>query len=464
MAIRLTRSATRPDLITGLRFPIYISHRGGPLRFPEHSIEGYRASAADGFPVEGGDVNRLADGSLVCLHDSTIDRTMTGTGTVTALTRAQWEALRVKQSGGPGTTANWITAAGGRPTYFVDVLEEFGGRVLLFPEIKDPNISTSVITEVTRRNLHRAVVLSSFSWTVTQQIAASGVSAMFVSDTVGTGGANPSVADLTAAGVEWLACSTSASAAYIAAAKAAGLRVIVYTVNTRTQAGTSITTNGADGVYTDDPWYVSRRSDAQLASDSDPWATKRFWAGARASNATGVVFYGLDMMGSDASASAIHYVNHNWAGVRTSTGRIRIRVRVHFLPSSNTDLTRWVSLFAGQFGDDASYLDSSTPQTPAQYGYHLLIRRNGSMDIWTRNAAGVAAQLSTVAGTSIANTAEGSWDIEATIDATNVTLKNITQGTSTTVANTAYREAFKLASIINGTHAYLSRMSVTDLA
>lgn len=443
-----------PDLVTGLRYPLYIAHRGGSLRYPEHSIEAYRAAAAAGFPVEP-DLGVLSDGAIVCIHDSTVDRTMTGTGAVSSFTSAQWQAMRVNQIGGP---AGATGAARGQPTFFTDVLREFGGHYLLVPEIKNTAQRAAILAAIEARGLRRAVIVQSFVYADVQDAGGRGIAAMFLSDAVGTGGANPTAAQVFASGIEFLGCSTAASGAYISAAKAAGLKVIVYTTNTRAAAATAITTNGADGVFSDDPWHVTGN---YLASDTDPWASKRWWPGSSFTlGPAGPVYFGVDMFGSEAIAAQQANFNHNWAGTRTGTGRVRVRARVHFLPSANTDLTRWVSVFIGQFGDDSTYSDVGAAD---EFGYHVLFRRNGAMDIYSRPAGAGATQIATVAGTTVAAASEGFWDVEITIDATNVTVKNVTTGVSATVANTTFRQAFKLASIVNATNAYLSRMSVADL-
>ena len=45
-----------------------IAHRGAPLQFPEHSLEGYRAAARMGAGILECDVTFTADGELVCRH------------------------------------------------------------------------------------------------------------------------------------------------------------------------------------------------------------------------------------------------------------------------------------------------------------------------------------------------------------------------------------------------------------
>lgn len=447
--------AALPDLLTDLRYPLYIAHRGGPQRYPEHSIEAYRAAADDGFAVEP-DLDALADGSIVCLHDSTVDRTMTGTGAASSLTRAQWEALRIKAPFAP------LGGGRGTPCYWLDVLREFGGRCLLVPEIKNASIAPAVIESIASRGLYRAVIVQSFSYSVAQAAAARGIAAMYLSDAVGTGGGNPTAAQVLASGIGFLGCSTSASSAYIAAAKAAGLKVIAYTVNTKAATTTAITTNGADGVFTDDPWFIT---DRLPPADTDPWASKRGWPGGQLMNGVsgGLTHFRTDMMGGDVGAGASAGFNHNWAGVRTSTGRVRVAARVHFLPSANTDTSRWISIWIGTFETDGTFTDGGSG-TASEAGYHFLFRRTGTMDVYAKAAGAGAGSIATVAGTSIASTAEGAWDVEITIDATNVTVKNLTTGVSATAANTTYRQAARLATVVNGTHAYLSRMSVSDLS
>lgn len=45
-----------------------IGHRGAPLAYPEHSVEGYRAAAAQGAGIVECDVTFLKDKTLVCRH------------------------------------------------------------------------------------------------------------------------------------------------------------------------------------------------------------------------------------------------------------------------------------------------------------------------------------------------------------------------------------------------------------
>lgn len=70
------------------------AHRGGARLWPEETLLAYR-SAASRWPdaILEGDVHLSADGTVVMMHDATVDRTTDGTGPVDQLTLARLQAL-----------------------------------------------------------------------------------------------------------------------------------------------------------------------------------------------------------------------------------------------------------------------------------------------------------------------------------------------------------------------------------
>lgn len=66
-----------------------VAHRGYSVAAPENTIPAYRLAKEMGFTYVETDVSFTSDGIPVCLHDSTIDRTSNGTGTITNMTFAQ---------------------------------------------------------------------------------------------------------------------------------------------------------------------------------------------------------------------------------------------------------------------------------------------------------------------------------------------------------------------------------------
>jgi glycerophosphoryl diester phosphodiesterase len=65
--------------------PLVIAHRGGAGLRPENTLAAFSHAAALGADVVEMDVQATADGTLVCIHDATVDRTTNGRGRVDSL-------------------------------------------------------------------------------------------------------------------------------------------------------------------------------------------------------------------------------------------------------------------------------------------------------------------------------------------------------------------------------------------
>lgn len=72
--------------------PLIVAHRGLLLHAPENTLANFRASLELRLGFEF-DVERSRDGVLVCIHDSTVDRTTNGKGFVAELTLEQIRKL-----------------------------------------------------------------------------------------------------------------------------------------------------------------------------------------------------------------------------------------------------------------------------------------------------------------------------------------------------------------------------------
>jgi len=69
-----------------------VAHRGGYALAPENTLSAFRACASHAEWIEF-DVRATADGQLVVMHDTTVDRTTDGTGSVASMTLAQLRTL-----------------------------------------------------------------------------------------------------------------------------------------------------------------------------------------------------------------------------------------------------------------------------------------------------------------------------------------------------------------------------------
>jgi glycerophosphoryl diester phosphodiesterase len=72
---------------------IITGHRGACGTEPENTLRSFRRAVADGCDEIELDLRVSADGELVVIHDETVDRTTSGSGTVAALTLAELRTL-----------------------------------------------------------------------------------------------------------------------------------------------------------------------------------------------------------------------------------------------------------------------------------------------------------------------------------------------------------------------------------
>jgi glycerophosphoryl diester phosphodiesterase len=125
---------------------IIFGHRGAP-GFPrrgENTTASFRKALACGAGGIEFDVRRCGDGSLVVIHDETIDRTTKGRGRVCDLSSEQLGQFEIP--------------------LLTDILDEFGTQCLLNIEMKDPDIASDVKKSVLERQLERQVIVSTFEW------------------------------------------------------------------------------------------------------------------------------------------------------------------------------------------------------------------------------------------------------------------------------------------------------------
>ncbi len=81
--------------------PLVSVHRGGPLPgLPENALESLQAATAYGPMLLEVDVRETADGELVLLHDSNLERTTNSSGKLSDYTWEQLEAVKLKDNDG----------------------------------------------------------------------------------------------------------------------------------------------------------------------------------------------------------------------------------------------------------------------------------------------------------------------------------------------------------------------------
>lgn len=97
-------------------WPQVVAHRGAAAQIPEHTLAGYVQAIEAGAEAVEGDVRLTADGHLVLVHDSRIDRTSDGTGRVSNKTLSQlrqhdfssWWQGDSESGGEPGSASDTV--------------------------------------------------------------------------------------------------------------------------------------------------------------------------------------------------------------------------------------------------------------------------------------------------------------------------------------------------------------------
>jgi len=433
--------------------PVLIGHRSGPLIFPEESMEGARATAAAGFVVDV-DLGPLSDGTLVCIHDNTVERTMTGiAGNTWDNTKAQWLNGRIKPVIPGGQEA--------MPYFWDDMLDEMGGRFPIHAELKIGGVhATTLINSIKSRGLEKAVLVSSFQYADCQTLAAAGLMTLYA---IGVSAPPQTPAQIKADGIDFVCAGDAAPAQLVTDLKAAGITVLAYTVNTPS-AYTAAIGKGFAGVWSDDPWGVTGRYAKTAIQDFRSgylWPLATRYTGGPATLALDPATPGVKMGYTGTTETSQSAIRMGCFGFGPAVSRVRFKLQ--FLPgASQTD--RWIALWIGQAANSDPFLDSSTPGTVD--GYNFLIRRNGNKHIYKRsNGSTAATQLVLHTSTAFVATTTGTsatLDFEVVVDATNVTLRCLTDGTEATVADATYRGTDAMLSFLaNSTAVTVSDVRIT---
>ncbi|MCE4363915.1 glycerophosphodiester phosphodiesterase family protein [Xanthomonas hortorum] len=155
---------------------VVVAHRGCHAPAPEHgfkdtapenSLAALERCIAIGADVMETDVRRAADGTLVMLHDATVDRTTDGTGKLSELTLADLQKLRLRSDEG-GTQAPLTDQ---RMVTLDQMLARSKGHILLNLDVKDA-IYVQVVDAVVRAGMQHQVIVKAEAGIATAPLAA----------------------------------------------------------------------------------------------------------------------------------------------------------------------------------------------------------------------------------------------------------------------------------------------------
>jgi glycerophosphoryl diester phosphodiesterase len=359
--------------------PAYFGHRGQGMVSPEHTMAGYRAAVAAGAKAIEVSVNVAADGTLVCCHDTTLDRTTYSTGAVNTW---NWSELknRVLTNGrvlhGQGWTDQPI------PT-LREVLDEFLGRVVIFLEAKGNDAVVPLETMLTTfyPTANKSVVWKAHIGTASLPWAKGAGFQTWVYVDDGTSDAAITAKDQY---IDYLGVQTSMADARVTQIVARGKPVFSWPVYRRSQRD-RLAGLGVVGMMTSDIQYLSRSTPMRTASRWDNQVKEPGGVPTLDYDAT----YALKF--DDSPNAGWVYINAagqsyglgTYCPIVAGAGGYRISFDMRFegIPTLTTE---HAGLYFGKASDDAYRFGTAN----ATGGYHVVMRANGQMQL-NRHTAGV---------------------------------------------------------------------------
>lgn len=157
------------------REPFVVAHRGASAARKEHTLAAYELALQEGADGVECDVRLTRDGTLVCIHDRTVDRASSGTGLVSEMSL---DDLKELDFGSPGEPAPVLTLA----ELIALVLDWRSRPTKIFVETKHPVrygslVEAKVLGELQRFGIasppsadHSRAVVMSFSATAVWRI------------------------------------------------------------------------------------------------------------------------------------------------------------------------------------------------------------------------------------------------------------------------------------------------------
>ncbi len=147
-------------VLESLKQPVIFAHRGASAHAPENTIAAFELAIAQQADAVELDVKLSADGHVIVIHDSTVDRTTNGHGKVEDMTLAELKTLDAGSFRGKAFAGEKI------PT-LEEVFEAVGKRTFINIELKNhkrhgEDLVQDVCMLVKKHQMQKCVMFSSF--------------------------------------------------------------------------------------------------------------------------------------------------------------------------------------------------------------------------------------------------------------------------------------------------------------
>jgi len=246
-AVLMTAAAAGPPR------PCVVAHRGGALLWAENSLTAFRGALALGADFLELDVHLSKDGEVVVIHDPTLERTTTGRGAVADRTWAELSAVTLK-----GTADARIPRLG----EVLDLLRPTTAGLLLEVKVGAggapyAGIEERVVRLLAERGVADRTAVMAFDWSILERVRALApalrrTALLSARGAERFGGIAPAVRQAAGVATDLGIERTLLSPALVAAARAAGLTIGVWTVNEPDELRAALA-SGVDCVTTDRP-------------------------------------------------------------------------------------------------------------------------------------------------------------------------------------------------------------------
>lgn len=411
-------------------WPVIIAHRGNASINVENSMSAFSASSAVGAPVEMDAVIINDSSELGVMHDTTVDRTTSSTGNASSFTATQWKAITLDPSA-------WFGA--GYPDteklpLFSEVCALMANRGVFLPEAKNTGSGLLICKIAKRFGIQsKQMIVQSFNLDELVAPAAYGYECLFLVSALSTITDWQALKDLK---IKYVCYGNSESGndARIAAAKSIGINVLRYTLNRRTDVATE-SALGAIGVMTDEYLYLSRST--AIATRDTFTADGKWMSGMVANNSNRGSIYAGHVWGyATTVAAAYSGALMGWACPLATPTNFTLTFTAKHESLLSGDTSRWISAFICA-DDDTEHKDLSTDQVS---GYHVLVRANGQMNIYSKAKGGAASLIATSSGTAFTIGNFVTFTVVVTPTTVSITRSDVAQ--TTTLTDSTYRGGY----------------------
>jgi glycerophosphoryl diester phosphodiesterase len=152
---------------TEKRRPLVFAHRGGGGLFPENTLGAFKYSAEMGVDVLELDVHSTADGTLVVLHDESLERTTNGHGKVSEMPLAEVKKLDAAFNFTPDDGKTFpLRGKGISVPTLQEIFDAFPEMTFnIEPKQAEPSITAPLCEMIRTKNMTGKVIVGSFRQT-----------------------------------------------------------------------------------------------------------------------------------------------------------------------------------------------------------------------------------------------------------------------------------------------------------